>query len=70
MELETVGTAALIIIMIGQLWQLNRTIGGTAVKDVEQDKELERLARNSHDTNNTVQTHEGRISILEYKQKD
>ena len=70
MELETIGTTVLMVLMIGQLWQLNRTAGGNAVKDIEQDKELFRLAKNSHKTNNTLQTHEGRLTVLETKQND
>ncbi len=55
------------LFIAGQLWNMNAKMAAKEVKDVEQDKDLERLSKRTHAHANTIQGHEGRISTLEQR---
>ena len=46
---------------------MNGKMKAKEVKDIEQDKDLDRLSRRTHDHANTLHKHEGRISSLEQR---
>ena len=50
-----------------QVWDMNGKMKAKEVKDIEQDKDLDRLSRRTHDHANTLHKHEGRISSLEQR---
>ena len=67
MTFETVSLGGFFITVIIQLWAMNRTMGRSGQRHETAERDITKLVKAKHDHANKLQSHEGRISILEYK---
>ena len=67
MTFETVSLGGFFITVVIQLWAMNRTMGRSTHRHETAERDIDKLGKAKHDHANKLQSHEGRISLLEYK---